>query len=45
MKATGTYITTSTAGESFKAFVPNPLPPDPPIALGSDPGSIIFYIL
>ena len=33
MKATGTYITTSTAGESFKAFVPNPLPPEPPIEL------------
>ena len=33
MKATGTYITTSTAGESFQAFVPNPLPPDPPLRL------------
>jgi Fic family protein len=33
MKATGTYVTTSTAGESFKAFVPNPLPPEPPIEL------------
>jgi len=33
MKATGTYITTSTAGESVRAFVPNPLPPDPPIDL------------
>jgi Fic family protein len=31
MKATGTYVTTSTAGESVQAFVPNPLPPDPPI--------------
>lgn len=31
MKATGTYITTATAGESVRAFVPNPLPPDPPI--------------
>jgi len=29
MKATGTYIETSTAGESFKAFVPNPLPLEP----------------
>ena len=27
MKPTGIYVTTSTAGESFKAFVPNPLPP------------------
>ena len=33
MKATGTYVTTSAAGESFRAFVPNPLPPEPPIAL------------
>jgi Fic family protein len=33
MKATGTYVTASTAGESFKAFVPAPLPPEPPITL------------
>ena len=33
MKATGTYVTTTTAGESVRAFVPNPLPPDPPITL------------
>ena len=33
MKATGTYVTTSTAGESVRAFIPNPLPPDPPIKL------------
>jgi cell filamentation protein, protein adenylyltransferase len=33
MKATGTYVTTATAGESFEAFVPNPLPPEPPITL------------
>lgn len=33
MKATGKYVTTSTTGESIKAFVPNPLPPDPPIRL------------
>lgn len=33
MKPTGTYITTSTAGESVRAFVPRPLPPDPPIQL------------
>ncbi len=33
MKATGTYVTTSTAGESVRAFLPNPLPPDPPIQL------------
>ena len=29
MRPTGTYVTSSTAGESFRAFVPNPLPPDP----------------
>jgi len=33
MKATGTYVTTTTAGESVRAFVPHPLPPDPPIKL------------
>ncbi len=33
MKATGTYVTTSTAGESVRAFVPDPLPPDPPLQL------------
>jgi len=27
----GRYIKVATAGESFKAFVPAPLPPDPPI--------------
>jgi Fic family protein len=41
MKATGTNITTSTAGESFKAFVPNPLPPDPPITLASKDHDLI----
>ena len=33
MKTTGQYVTTSTTGESVRAFVPNPLPPDPPIKL------------
>ena len=33
MKATGTYIKTRTEGESFNAFLPNPLPPDPPLRL------------
>ena len=27
----GTYVCTSTAGETVRAFVPNPLPPSPPI--------------
>ena len=35
MKATGTYIKASAAGESFKAFVPDPLPPDPPMKLAA----------
>jgi len=30
-RSTGRYITTSTVGEAVKAFVPNPLPPDPPL--------------
>lgn len=30
--APGRYVKVSTAGESVQAFVPHPLPPDPPIA-------------
>jgi Fic family protein len=33
MKATGTYVKCSTAGEAFHAFVPAPLPPEPPLIL------------
>jgi Fic family protein len=29
----GTYVTTSTAGETVRAFLPDPLPPVPPLAL------------
>lgn len=29
----GTYVSTTTAGETVKAFVPQPLPPDPPVDL------------
>lgn len=36
MKPTGTYITCSTAGERFRAFVPAPLPPEPPVRLGEE---------
>jgi Fic family protein len=36
MQPTGVYITCSTAGEQFQAFVPAPLPPDPPIQLGEE---------
>lgn len=35
MNLTGKYIACSTAGESFKAFVPDPLPPDPPLQLNN----------
>ena len=31
--ATGRYEITSTAGEAVRAFVPAPLPPDPPLQL------------
>ena len=32
-RITGTYVTTSVAGESVRAFVPAPLPPGPPLRL------------
>ena len=32
-RQTGTLIRTATAGERIEAFVPRPLPPDPPLAL------------
>jgi len=32
----GTYIVSTTAGESVRAFVPDPLPPDPPIQLNHE---------
>ena len=32
-RKTGHYVTVSTVGEPFKAFVPCPLPPDPPIVM------------
>lgn len=33
MKATGTYIRTGMTDEAFDAFLPDPLPPDPPLQL------------
>jgi Fic family protein len=30
----GSYVSTTTAGETVRAFVPPPLPPDPPLDLG-----------
>jgi len=35
-RTTGTYLTTSAAGESVRAFVPAPLPPQPPLQLGHE---------
>jgi len=32
-KLTGQYVVTSTAGEKCRAFVPAPLPPEPPLAI------------
>ena len=33
MRSTGTYATTTTLGESVRAFIPNALPPaDPPLS-------------
>jgi len=33
MKASGTYVRYLTTDEAFEAFVPDPLPPDPPLML------------
>lgn len=33
LRTTGRFVTTSTAGEVVRAFVPKPLPPEPPLAL------------
>jgi len=33
---TGQYVTTTEAGEVVRAFVPDPLPPNPPLALDHD---------
>jgi hypothetical protein len=32
-RQTGEYAVTSTTGENVRAFIPNPLPPDPPLEL------------
>jgi len=32
----GRYVTCTTAGESYRAFVPNPLPPEPPLQFDSE---------
>ena len=33
---TGRYEVSTTAGETVRAFVPNPLPPEPPLDLGGN---------
>jgi Fic family protein len=37
---TGEYVTVSTTGETVKAFVPAPLPPEPPLELTGDLGDL-----
>jgi len=32
-RTTGSYVTSTTAGETVRAFVPSPLPPEPPLDL------------
>jgi len=41
MKATGTYVTVPTVGEECRAFIPAPLPPDPPLALTTEDHDLI----
>lgn len=41
MKPTGTYVTSSTTGEAVKAFVPNPLPPEPAIDLAEQDHDLV----
>lgn len=36
MKASGRYVTTTTAGEECRAFIPAPLPPNPPLVLADE---------
>lgn len=35
MRSTGYYIPVNTGDEPFQAFVPHPLPPDPPLKLSA----------
>jgi len=36
VRVTGTYITNSLSPEPFKAFIPHPLPPDPPLEMNGE---------
>jgi Fic family protein len=38
---TGHYVPISTAGESARAFVPHPLPPDPPVNVDGELGTLL----
>jgi Fic family protein len=38
---TGHYIPTNTAGEVVRAFVPHPLPPDPPLVVDGEMGILL----
>lgn len=40
-RETGVYLNTTTAGESVKAFVPNPLPPQPALELTDELGQLL----
>lgn len=35
-ETTGRFVSISTAGEDCRAFIPNPLPPVPPLAIGAE---------
>lgn len=36
VRVTGTYVTNTLSPEPFKAFIPHPLPPDPPLNLSGE---------
>ena len=36
VRVTGTYVTNSLSPEPFKAYIPLPLPPDPPLNLSGE---------
>ncbi len=36
VRVPGTYITNSLSPEPFKSFIPNPLPPNPPLNLSGE---------
>lgn len=38
---TGIYLPISTVGEKATAFVPHPLPPNPPVEIGASLGKLL----